>query len=62
MKMKTYDFSKNMSASHKIALNKYAKRMESDEMTIHKDNSITLVCEYGYICEHYYPTQKELRL
>ena len=58
--MKIYDFSKNMEVSYKIALNKYAKRLEADEMTIHRDNSITLMCEDGCICEHYKPTSKEL--
>ena len=32
-----------------ILLNKWARRLEADEMTIHRDGSITLMCTDGYI-------------
>lgn len=58
--MKSYNFCKKMDVSTKIALEKYARRLEADEMTVHKNGSITLICADGYICENYFPTSKEL--
>lgn len=58
--MKTYNFCKKMSVETKILLSKWAKRLEAEEMTIHKDGSVTLMCEEGCICERYTPTAKEL--
>lgn len=59
--MTTYDFCKRLSREHKIALNRWARRLEADEMTIHADGTVTLMCEDGGICEHYRPSAKELR-
>ena len=58
--MKTYNFCKRMDAPHKILLYKWARRLEADEMTIHKDGSVTLMCSDVCICERYYPSAKEL--
>lgn len=58
--MRTFNLCRKMDLSDKIALSRYAKRLEADEMTIHHDGSITLVCSDGIICEHYFPTRKEL--
>lgn len=44
-----------------IQLYYYAKRLGAEDMTVHRDGSITLICEYGYICERYRPTAKELK-
>jgi hypothetical protein len=58
--MTTTNFCKRMTVSMKIALDKYAKRLEAEELIIHKDGTITLLCKEGYICERYTPTAKEL--
>ena len=58
--MTIYNFCKKMSVQEKIMIEKWAKRLEAEEMTIHKNGSITLMCKYGYICERYTPTYKEL--
>ena len=58
--MKTYNFCRRMDVSTKIALDRWARRLDADEMTIHKDGSVTLMCADGYICENYKPTRKEL--
>lgn len=58
--MIVYNFCKRMDVATKILLNKWARRLEADEMIIHRDGSITLMCTDGYICEHYIPTAKEL--
>lgn len=59
--MTTYDFCKRLSREHKIALNRWARRLDADEMTIHADGTVTLMCEDGCICENYNPSAKELR-
>lgn len=38
----------------------YAKRLEAETITIHKDGTIDLFCSDGCICENYRPTAKEL--
>lgn len=58
--MTVYNFSKRIDVDTKILLERWARRLEADEMTIHRDGSITLICTDGYICEHYRPTAKEL--
>lgn len=58
--MKTYNFYKRLDVATKIALDKWAKRLEAEEMTIHKDGSVSLYCKYGCICENYMPTREEL--
>lgn len=58
--MKTYNFCKKIDVSMKIALDKWAKRLDAEEMTIHKDGTVTLMCADGCICESYRPTFKEL--
>ena len=58
--MTVYNFCKRIDVSTKILLDKWARRLEADEMTIHSDGSITLMCTDGYICERYRPTAKEL--
>ncbi len=64
--MKTYDFCKKMSASQKIAIDRYARRLGEGEdrleLTIHKDGSIDIMCANGGICENYRPSAQELRL
>ena len=49
-----------MDTATKIALDKWARRLEAEEMTIHKDGTVTLMCKYGCICENYRPAAKEL--
>ena len=58
--MTVYNFCKRIDVSTKILLAKGARRLEADEMTIHRDGTVTLMCTDGYICEHYRPTVKEL--
>lgn len=58
--MITTNFCKKMTVERKIALEKWAKRLEAREMTIHRDGSVSLYCEYGCICENYRPSVKEL--
>lgn len=58
--MKTYNFCKRMNVQTKIAINRWARRLEADEVTIHKDGTVTMTCEDGYICYHDRPTAKEL--
>ena len=58
--MRTYNFCRRMDVETKIALDKWARRLEAEEMTIHKDGSVTLMCVDGYICENYTPSGKEL--
>lgn len=58
--MKTYNFCRRMDVSTKIALDRWARRLDADEMTIHKDGSVTLMCTDGCICENYTPTRNEL--
>lgn len=40
---------------------KWAKVLEADEMIIHANGAITLVCKDGYICNNYKPTTQELK-
>ena len=54
------NFNKKYTRSDIIALIKYARRLEAEELTIHKDGTITLMCKDGCICENYLPTAKEL--
>lgn len=42
------------------AIYRWAKRLEADEMIIHKDGTISLYCEYGGICERYRPSAREI--
>lgn len=58
--MKTYNMCKRMDKETIIVLNKYAKRLEADELIIHKDGSITLTCKDGIICDRYRPAAHEL--
>ena len=58
--MKTYNFCKRIDVETKVLLYKWAKRLEADEMTIHKDGSVTLMCKDGCICDNYKPTASEL--
>lgn len=58
--MTTYNFCRRMDVSTKIALDRWARRLDADEMTIHKDGSVTLMCTDGCICENYTPTRNEL--
>lgn len=59
-KMTVYNFCKKMNMQYKMLLKKYAKRLEAEEVTIHKDGSVTLMCKDGCICERYTPTSKEI--
>lgn len=45
---------------YKIALHRWAKRLEATEMVIHKNGAVTLTCPDGYICREYRPTAQEL--
>ena len=58
--MKVYNFCRRMDVQTKILIDKWARRLETEEMTIHKDGSVTLMCKDGCICENYRPTSKEL--
>lgn len=58
--MKSTNFCNRLDLNHIIALNKWARRLGADEMTIHKDGSVTLMCADGCICENYRPLAKEL--
>ena len=44
-----------------IALDKWARKLEADDMVLHKDGTVTLSCKDGGICENYRPTAAELR-
>ena len=58
--MIVYNFCRKISVDYKIQLQRWAKRLEADEMTIHSDGTITLMCKDGCICENYKPSLKEL--
>lgn len=58
--MKTCNFNKRINKEQIIVLTNYAKRLEADEMIIHKDGTISLYNNYGCICERYLPTKDEL--
>lgn len=58
--MTTINFNRKYRKEDLIALNRYAKRLGAEEMTIHKDGTITLMCKDGCICDNYLPTSKEL--
>lgn len=58
--MTTTNFCKRMDATTRILLDKWAKRLNAEEMTVHKDGSVTLINSEGYICENYRPSAKEL--
>lgn len=46
--------------SYIIQVSRWAKRLEADDMTIHEDETVTLECADGCICNHYKPTPQEL--
>lgn len=46
---------------YKEQVRKWAKRLEADEVTIHCDRSVTLMCEDGCICYRYNPQPCELQ-
>ena len=58
--MTTTSFCRKISVSDRIAFDKYARRLEADEMIIHENGSISLYCADGCICENYRPSAKEL--
>ena len=58
--MTSTNFCKKMDITTKKAIWNWAKRLEATELTIHKDGSVTLTCEDGYICYKYRPAGKEL--
>ena len=49
-----------MDSSLLALLKEWANRLEADEMIIHSDASITLLCSDGCICNHESPTLMEL--
>ena len=49
-----------MDTSLLILLKEWAIRLGADEMIIHSDASITLLCSDGCICNHESPTIMEL--
>lgn len=60
--MTTYNFCRKASKEYRIALDRWARRLEAEEMTIHSDGCVTLTCKDGYICNNYRPTSKELKM
>lgn len=58
--MVTYNFCRKMDIQTKISIDKWARRLDAEEMTVHKDGSVTLINSEGYICENYRPSAKEL--
>ena len=58
--MTVTNFCRRMDVGTKIALERWARGLGADDMTIHRDGSVTLTCEYGYICENYRPTARQL--
>ena len=58
--MTVYNFCEKMNVPYKLLLEKWAKRLDAEEMTIHRDGSVTLMCKDGYICERYIPTSTEI--
>lgn len=58
--MEVVNLSKRIGKDDIKTLIGYAKRLDADEMIIHKDGSISLYCKDGGICEHYRPSRKEL--
>lgn len=58
--MTTTNFCRMINKDNLIAINKWAKRLGADDVTIHRNGSITLECKNGYICREYKPTPKEL--
>ena len=59
--MKVTNLCRKMTKEELIALNKWAKRLEAEEMLVHTDGSVTLECKDGYICCAYRPSASELR-
>lgn len=59
--MRTVNFCRRISVAEKIALDKWARRLEAEEMVIHQDGTVSLYCRYGIICENYTPSARELR-
>lgn len=57
--MTTFNFGRN-NKSYAIQVYYWAKRLGADECTIHTDNSVTLDCKDGNICDHFKPTASEL--
>lgn len=51
--MKICDLSKNMSLELKMIIIKYARHLvrgcENAELTIHKDRTVSVICDLGYI-------------
>ena len=58
--MTVYNFCEKMNVPYKLLLEKWAKRLDAEEMIIHRDGSVTLMCKDGYICERYIPTSTEI--
>ena len=58
--MTTTNFCRKMDVETKINLDRWARRLEADEMVIHKDGTVSLTCKDGIICENYRPSAKEL--
>ena len=58
--MTVYNFCEKMNVPYKLLLEKWAKRLDAEEMTIHRDGSVTLMCKDGCICKRYTPTSKEI--
>ena len=59
--MTTTSFCKRMRREERIALDKWARFLLADEMIIHHNGTVTLMCKYGCICDNYMPTADELR-
>lgn len=57
--MTTTNFSK-LPKDYLILINRWAKRLEATDVTLHRDNSVSLYCNDDCICEHYKPSMKEL--
>lgn len=58
--MKTFDFCKKMDIETKIAIKNWAKFLGTEELTIHRDGTVTMMCKDGCIGENDRPTRKEL--
>ena len=58
--MTTTNLCLRMKRDIRIALDRWARRLDATEMTIHKDGSVDLFCGGDCICLNYTPSAKEL--
>lgn len=60
MKISYSTFGTNFDSNIITVLKIWATKLEADTMFINDDNTVSLYCKDGCICENYAPTIKEL--